>query len=181
MIGRIPWRRGLDVVAMALRVWLGWQWFQAGFEKVGNAVWTGDKAGAAVTGFLKGALAKTAGQHPDVQPFYAHFIQQVALPHAKWFSYGVAYGELLVGIGLMLGALTTVALVGGMLMNFNYMLAGTVSVNPVWLAAALVLLFMGNGGRLGADGAWTYIRRLWGSADPSGGGGVATDGGRQAA
>lgn len=180
------WRRWAQMAGAVVRVWLGWRWFEAGFEKVGNPVWTGSQAGAAVGGFLKGALAKAAGEHPDVQPFYAQFIERVALPNAHVFSYLVAYGELLTGIALMLGAFTGVALVAGALMNLNYLLAGTVSVNPIWLTAAFVLLWIGGTGYLGADGLWSYIRTRW---SPLGGGigrdeafdAVRTDSGRPAA
>lgn len=129
-----------------LRVYLGYSWFTSGMHKVfgeGAAVWIGSKAGVAVTGFLKGALAKTAGPHPDVQPWYAWFINHVALPNAKLFSYMVAFGELLVGIALILGLFTTIALIAGLLMNFNYLFAGTVSANPVYVVQELILLWAG--------------------------------------
>ncbi|MGE5379848.1 MAG: DoxX family protein [Methylocystaceae bacterium] len=130
-----------------LRVYLGYNWFTSGMGKVfgeGSAVWVGSKAGVAVTGFLKGALAKTAGPHPDVQPWYAWFINHVALPNAKLFSYMVAFGELLVGIALILGLFTTIALIAGLLMNFNYLFAGTVSANPMFVLEELILLWAGS-------------------------------------
>ena len=40
-----------------VRVYVGYAWLMAGWEKLGSPAWTGNKAGAAVTGFLKGALA----------------------------------------------------------------------------------------------------------------------------
>jgi uncharacterized membrane protein YphA (DoxX/SURF4 family) len=49
---------------LILRVYVGWQWLEAGFGKLQNPVWTGSKAGVALTGFINGALAKTAGDHP---------------------------------------------------------------------------------------------------------------------
>jgi len=130
----------------ALRIYVGWSWLTSGFGKVfgaNSAVWVGDKAGVAVNGFLQGALTKTTGAHPDVQWWYASFIKNFALPNAKIFGYMVAWGELLVGIGLIVGAFTVVALLAGMLMNFNYLLAGTVSSNPVFLIEQLVLLYAG--------------------------------------
>lgn len=137
------WARVLWTI---LRIYLGYNWFTSGYGKVfgeGSAVWVGSKAGVAVTGFLKGALAKTAGPHPDVQPWYAWFINHVALPNAKVFSYMVAFGELLVGIALILGLFTTLALIAGLLMNFNYLFAGTVSANPIFVIEALILLWAG--------------------------------------
>lgn len=126
-----------------LRIWLGYQWISAGIEKISNPAWVGSKAGVAITGFLKGALAKATGDHPLVQGWYASFIQSVALPNAKVFSYLVAYGEVLVGISLILGALTIVGLLAGAFMNLNYMLAGTTSTNPNLYTAAILLMAAG--------------------------------------
>ncbi|MBI4096482.1 MAG: DoxX family membrane protein [Candidatus Levybacteria bacterium] len=116
-----------------IRIYVGWQWLVAGWEKVINPVWVGDKAGAAITGFLNGALAKTAGAHPSVAGWYADFIKAVALPNAEVFSYLVSFGELFVGIALILGAFTGLAAFFGAFMNFNYLFAGTVSTNPTLL------------------------------------------------
>lgn len=131
-----------------LRIWLGYEWLSAGMEKVSSPVWVGDKAGVAVTGFLKGALAKATGDHPLVQGWYANFVESVALPNATVFSYLVAYGEVLVGISLILGALTIVGLLAGAFMNLNYMFAGTTSTNPNLYTVAILLM---------AAGANTYL------------------------
>lgn len=126
-----------------LRIWLGYEWLTAGIEKVTGQGWVGSKAGTAITGFLKGALAKATGDHPLVQGWYASFIKGFALPNAKVFSYLVAYGEILVGISLILGALTIVGLIAGAFMNFNYMLAGTTSINPNMYTVAILLMAAG--------------------------------------
>lgn len=125
-----------------LRIWLGYEWLHAGWGKITNpaGVWVGDKAGAAITGFLNGALAKTQGDHPDVQGWYASFIQNVALPNAELFSYMVAYGEVLVGIALILGIFTGIAAFFGGVMNANFLFAGTVSANPLMLVVAFVIV-----------------------------------------
>jgi thiosulfate dehydrogenase [quinone] large subunit len=129
-----------------LRVYLGYNWVISGLGKVygtGADVWIGSQAGVAITGFLNGALAKTSGAHPDVQPWYAWFINHVALPNAKIFGFMVAWGELLVGIALILGMFTSLALLASLLLNFNYMFAGSVSVNPMFIIEALILLWTG--------------------------------------
>ncbi|WP_034338789.1 DoxX family protein [Deinococcus misasensis] len=125
-----------------LRIWLGYEWLHAGWGKITNpaGVWVGDKAGAAITGFLNGALTKTQGDHPDVQGWYASFIQTVALPNAELFSYMVAYGEVLVGIALILGIFTGIAAFFGGVMNANFLFAGTVSANPLMLVVAFVIV-----------------------------------------
>lgn len=128
---------GMAPVWLLLRVYVGWQWLSSGLKKVGDPAWVGANAGKAVTGFLQGALKKTGGDMPDVPGWYARFIENVALPHAAVFSYLVSFGELAVGVALILGLLTGVAAFFGLLMNFAYLFAGTLSSNPL-----LVLLLM---------------------------------------
>lgn len=123
-----------------VRVYVGWEWLQAGWGKVQNPIWAGGEAGAALVGFVQNALTKTGGAHPDVQWWYAWFLTHVVLPHAVVWSNIVAYGELLVGVALILGFLTGVSAFFGAFMNLNYMLAGTVSVNPVLFILGLALM-----------------------------------------
>jgi thiosulfate dehydrogenase [quinone] large subunit len=125
---------------LILRFYVGWEWLQAGWDKLGNPVWTGNKAGVAITGFVNGALAKTGGEHPDVQSWYAWFLENLVLPNARFWSYLVTWGEILVGIALILGILTGIAAFFGGFMNMNYLLAGTVSTNPILLAIVTLLV-----------------------------------------
>ncbi|MCL4514207.1 MAG: DoxX family membrane protein [Firmicutes bacterium] len=144
--------RRFSVLWAVVRIWLGWQWLEAGLGKITSPVWAGNKAGVAVGGFLQGALAKATGDHPLVQGWYAAFIKSFALPQAKLFSYLVAYGEVLVGIALLLGTFTVFAAVLGALMNLNYMLAGTTSTNPVMYTLAILVIIAGaNAGLIGLD------------------------------
>jgi thiosulfate dehydrogenase (quinone) large subunit len=124
-----------------VRLYVGYEWLMAGWGKLTNpaGVWVGEKAGTAITGFLSGALKKTSGDHPDVQGFYAWFIQHVALPNAALFSVLVTFGEIAVGLALILGLLTGIAAFFGGFMNANFLLAGTVSANPVLFILATFL------------------------------------------
>ncbi len=142
----------LPLLLLLIRLYVGWQWLQAGIEKITNQAWVGSKAGTAVGGFLMGALSKTSGEHPNVQWWYAEFIKNFALPNKVLFSYLVSYGELLVGVALIIGALTPVAAFFGAFMNFNYLFAGTVSTNPVLLLGEIVLMFFWKkSGQIGLD------------------------------
>lgn len=123
-----------------VRLYVGWEWLHAGWGKVNSPAWTGDSAGSALTGFMQGALEKTGGPYPDVQWWYAWFAQNAVLPNVEIWSYFIAYGELLVGIALILGFLTGVTAFFGIFMNFNFMLAGTVSANPIFFALGLLLI-----------------------------------------
>ncbi|AJD90488.1 hypothetical protein JMA_11710 [Jeotgalibacillus malaysiensis] len=118
-----------------LRVWLGVQWLQAGWGKV-----TGEFD---ATGYLQGAIAKAGGEAPVVAGWYGTFLETVALPNAEIFNILIPWGELFVGLGLIVGLLTMPALVAGAFMNLNFLLAGTISTNPVLLTAAVLLMFAG--------------------------------------
>lgn len=130
----------LSVGWLILRIYVAWIWIEAGWEKIMSPVWVGPKAGMAITGFIQGALAKTAGAHPDVSGWYAAWLKEIILPNAAMFSHVVAYGELLVGIGLLLGAFTGIAAFFGTFMNMSYLFAGTVSVNPIMVLIQLFLI-----------------------------------------
>ena len=139
-------------VWLLLRLYVGWEWFSAGWEKAASPAWVGTAAGTAIRGFLAGAAAKAGGANPAVQPWYASFINGVALPHAVLFSYIVTFGELAVGIGLFIGAFAGIAAFFGAFMNLNYLFAGTVSVNPLLLLIELFLILAWrNAGWFGAD------------------------------
>ncbi len=125
---------------LLVRFYVGYQWFIAGWEKLNNSAWVGASAGSAIKGFLHGALTKTVGVHPDVSGWYAFFVQHVALPNAVVFSYLITFGELAVGLALILGLFTGIAAFFGSFMNLNYLFAGAVSTNPVLLLLQLFLI-----------------------------------------
>jgi len=125
---------------LIVRIYVGWTWLKAGWGKVTNPTWVGAKSGTALTGFVNNALTKATGEHPDVQGWYAGFLHNVVLPHVSLWSHLVAFGETLVGIGLILGAFAGIAAFFGILMNLNYLLAGAVSVNPILLMLSIFLV-----------------------------------------
>jgi len=125
-----------------IRLYLGYAWLTAGWGKLTNpaGVWVGAKSGTAVTGFIQGALTKTGGEHPDVGSWYAAFLERVALPNAVLFSYFVTFGEILVGVALILGLLTGFAAFFGGFMNASFLFSGAVSTNPVLLLLAILII-----------------------------------------
>ena len=62
----------------------------------------------------------------------------------SWLDAGwhkvIAFGEVAVGLGLIFGAFVGIAAVSGAFMNLNYMLAGSVSSNPVLLILGFLLV-----------------------------------------
>ncbi|CAH1202263.1 hypothetical protein PAECIP111891_02095 [Paenibacillus allorhizoplanae] len=148
----MKWIRENNYAAILLtiiRLYVGWEWMVAGWHKI-----TGEKAFDA-TGFLKGAIAKPVLESGTTDMIYANyvaFLKNFALPHVGWFNVMVPWGELLVGLGLLIGALTTVAIFFGLLMNFMYMFAGTVSTNPWLMLLGFFIVVAGaNAGKFGVD------------------------------
>jgi thiosulfate dehydrogenase [quinone] large subunit len=129
---------------LILRLYLGWEWMTAGWHKI-----TGEFD---ASGFIKGAIGKATGDHPAVQSWWANFLEGVALPNADLFSFMVKWGEFLVGLGLLLGCLTTAAVFFGMMMNFAFMFSGTTSTNPQMVLLSIFIIVAGyNAGKFGLD------------------------------
>ena len=141
-----------SLVWLVIRLYLGYEWVHAALDKLGNPAWTGAKAGTALQGFVAAAIKKSAGQHASVQSWYASFLQHAVLPHAALWSYFVSFGELLVGVALIIGLFTGIAAFAGAFMNVNYLMAGTVSTNPILLILAiLVVVAWKTAGWIGLD------------------------------
>jgi thiosulfate dehydrogenase (quinone) large subunit len=129
----------------ALRIFLGYQWMTAGFHKI-----TG---GFDASGFLKGAIANPV-KGPDgvVYSGWVSFLESFAIPNADLFNVLVPWGEFLVGLGLILGCLTTAAAFFGVVMNFAFMFSGTISHNPTDIIIGVLIMVAGyNAGKFGLD------------------------------
>ncbi|GAA0136839.1 DoxX family membrane protein [Paenibacillus sp. YSY-4.3] len=136
---------------LIIRLYLGYAWLSAGWGKVTSDQWVGSNAGAGLTGFIKGALGKAA-EGKDVTGWYASFLENMVLPNATLFSYFVAFGELLVGLGLILGLLTGIAAFFGAFMNASFLFAGTLSTNPLlFILATWIVLAWKVAGWYGLD------------------------------
>ena len=131
-------------VLAIIRVYLGYSWFTAGLGKV--------TSGFDASGFIQGAIGNAAGDNPAVQGWWAAFLKAVAVPNASLFSFMVSWGELLVGLALMLGLFTSFAALMGITMNFSFLFSGTVSTNAQMVLLTVFVLVAGiNAGRYGLD------------------------------
>jgi thiosulfate dehydrogenase [quinone] large subunit len=137
---------------LVVRVFAGWQYLDAGWHKLNTPAWV-DGSGQAILGFWKGALAVNNGKPVITYDWYRNFIQfLVDTNSAGWFSYVIVGGEIAVGLGLILGAFVGVAAFSGLLMNMAFLLAGTVSTNPVLaVLGMLLILAWKNAGYVGLD------------------------------
>jgi thiosulfate dehydrogenase [quinone] large subunit len=128
---------------VVLRLYLGWSWLAAGWDKARDPAW---ESGKAVAGFLQGALKAAP------YGWYKALITSTFLPNAKLFAFLVTWGEVLVGVAFLVGLFTGLAAIGGILMNLSFLLAGSVSTNPAYIIIQLVLIFSGAGMVWGVDG-----------------------------
>src|SRR6266496_5020828 len=135
-----------------VRLYVAYDFLQAGWHKFNDPSWMGDGSG------ILGFWTRAAGVGPNGQPviaygWYRSFIQfLIDSNSAVWFSKVIVAGELLVGLGLLFGGLVGIAAFFGALMNMSFLMAGTVSTNPVlFFAGILLILAWKNAGYLGLD------------------------------
>lgn len=128
-----------------LRIYIGYQWVTGGYGKI-----VGGEFDA--SGFIQGAIANSTGEGATVQAWWGTFLETVALPNAEIFTYMVMWGEVLVGIALILGLFTNFAALMGVTMNFAFLFSGTVSTNAQMVVITVFLMIAGyNAGRYGLD------------------------------
>nr|WP_157087891.1 DoxX family protein [Cytobacillus eiseniae] len=145
------------LILTVLRIWLGFQWVEAGYGKI--------RSGFDAGGFLQGAIANASGDQPTVQGWYARFLEGVAMPNIEFFNILIPWGELLVGIGLIVGLATIPALIAGAFMNMNFIMAGMGLSSPdtKLFIIAFILLFIGKGRYYYGLDRWAlpYVKKLF--------------------
>ena len=137
---------------LILRVWLGVQWVEAALHKVSDPAWV--QTGSALKGFWAGAVKIPVTGKPAITfDWYRDFLNFLLQNETyTWFGKVVAYGELLLGIALIVGAFVGVAAFFGAFMNWNFIMAGAASSNGLLLVLAVLLVMAWKvAGYLGAD------------------------------
>jgi thiosulfate dehydrogenase (quinone) large subunit len=141
-----------SVLWLVVRVWVGWQWITSGMGKVDNPAWV--ETGQALRGYWTNAVAIPEAGRPAIAfDWYRSFLQFLLNTESyTWFAKLVVYGEILIGVALIIGAFVGIAAFFGAFMNWNFMMAGSASTNPMLFVAALGLIFAWKiAGYLGAD------------------------------
>ena len=126
---------------LPIRLFLGFSWIEASWHKISGTGWL--DGGSALAGYWKGAVAinPDTGKGSITFEWYRDFLNFLLQGHHEvWFAWLVAFGELAVGVGLVLGALTGVAAFFGCLMNMSFLLAGSASTNPIMFTLAVGLI-----------------------------------------
>ncbi|HEV2072193.1 MAG TPA: hypothetical protein VGR29_01010 [Thermomicrobiales bacterium] len=131
----------LAVFWMPLRFFVGQEWLAAGEHKIRDDAWM--SGGSALKGYWERAVTiPEAPARPAITYNWFRDFLQYMLDHEwyTWFAKLVAIGEVLVGVGLIVGGLVGIAAFFGTVLNFNFLMAGTVSSNPVLFGLTVFLV-----------------------------------------
>jgi len=125
---------------LPIRLFVGFEWIDAGWHKLTGTGWV--DGGSALLGYWKAAVAiPETGRPPISFVWYRDFINFLINGHHEtWFAWLITLGEIAVGLGLILGALTGIAAFFGAFMSMSFLLAGSGSVNPIMFTLAVGLI-----------------------------------------
>jgi thiosulfate dehydrogenase [quinone] large subunit len=129
------------VIWLPVRFFLGWQWIASAEGKFRSDGWM--ETGVALQGFWQNAVAvpEDGGRPAISYGWYREFLQfMLDREWFTWFAKLVAWGEFLVGAGILLGAFIGIAAFFGATLNLNFMLAGSSSANPVLFLLAITVI-----------------------------------------
>ncbi len=130
-----------------VRIFVGYHFISVSWGKVSGTFLSGE------------ALPRMLADVSD-DPFMWHqdFLSGVVIPNPVFFSYLVAFGELAIGISLVLGCLVRVSSLFGAFHMINIYLAigiprggATLGLNRTFIVCLLVFAVAGAGGALGVD------------------------------
>ncbi len=133
-----------------IRVLAGYMFVVAGWRKVSmGSDWV-----PRMQGFVNRHI-----EGENVYGFFLPFLEGVVLKVPAMFAYMVAYGELLLGLALILGVLTRLTALLGMFMVASFLftkghsltLLSASNYDTLWILLFGLLLFTGAGRVLGGD------------------------------
>ncbi len=138
---------------LLVRVWVGLQWWDAASHKISDPGWV--QTGESLKKFWMNAVAiPAAPAKPAITyDWYRGFLQSLIDAQAyTWFAKLVAYGELAIAVGLIIGAFVGLAAFAGAFMNWNFIMAGSASSNGFLLGLSIFLVLAWKiAGYYGAD------------------------------
>jgi thiosulfate dehydrogenase (quinone) large subunit len=146
--------RVASMLWLVARLWLGYGWLNAGYQKIWGAESAGFwSSGAGVKGFATAGVAGSkAGTGGASYGWFAAFLHGFVIPNSTLVAKVVAVSELTIGALLILGLFTGAVAFAGLALNLIYMFSGTSGVNPAYaIVAVFLVLAWRNAGYLGLD------------------------------
>jgi thiosulfate dehydrogenase [quinone] large subunit len=132
------------IYLVPVRAFIGIGWLRACAEKIIEPGW---RDGASLAAFLDHQMQSGM----VVFPAYRALVGDVFLAQALVLGWIVMIGQLLAGAAILTGSLTRAALLGGIFMNLNFLLAGVPDPSAFYIVIQVVLLMAGAGAVLGID------------------------------
>ncbi|HZU05966.1 MAG TPA: DoxX family protein [Chloroflexota bacterium] len=128
----LDWGPKIPMEYLALiRITLGLCFLTNVVNQIGQGYLT---SGEPLTRYLEGLL-----REPFTDPLYRSFLQGVVLPNAALFAQLVVWGELAVGVLLVLGLATRLAAAGAVFLGLNYWLAVGILSTPALQRSFLMI------------------------------------------
>ena len=159
---------GMSWLWLVLRIWLGYKWIDASLHKLDNPAWV--QTGDALKGFWANAVAIPETGRPAIAfDWYRNVLQYMLDIEAyTWFAKLVAYGELIIGIALVLGLFTGIVAFFAGFMNWNFIMAGAASTNGMlFFVSVLLILAWKVAGYIGLDYfALPFLGTPWRNKEP---------------
>jgi thiosulfate dehydrogenase [quinone] large subunit len=146
--------KALSVVWLAMRIWLGIMWIQAGWAKL----WGAENSaflhhnGAGVAGF--------ASHGTSAYTWWHHILTGAVVPNSGAIGIIVAVAEFAIGIALVAGFFTRIAALASLGLLFTYVMSGTASVCAFYaLFAIVILVTWQTSSWIGVDGVIAAYRQ----------------------
>ena len=137
---------------LLVRLFLAYEWLNSGTGKIQSILTNSSAYFAGLSNVFGTVWTKT-----NPYPFMTSFLTNVAAPNASTFVTLVAVVEVLVGLSMILGLLTRVGAVGGVIMNLIFYFAAghtsasTAGINLMMIGAQLAMIIAPGGRVLGLD------------------------------
>lgn len=137
---------------LLVRLFLAYEWLNSGSGKINSILTSPDSYFAGMAKVFGSVWAKT-----NPYPFMTDFLTNMAAPNAATIVTIIAIAEVLTGLSLLLGLLTRVGAVGGIVLNtIFYLAAGHTSPSAaglglVMIGAQLAMAIAPGGRVLGLD------------------------------
>lgn len=150
------------VILLPLRLFIGLGWLRSSVEKLSDPEWY---SGVALHHFFFERIADG-----DVAfPFYQLLMEGPFSAHAPLLSKLIMVGEFYCGVAILVGLFARPALLAGLFMNLNFILAGSINPSAFYIVIQLTLLFsaagsvFGVGSLLAPNNLFSDIspRRMW--------------------
>lgn len=117
---------------LPLRLFLGITFIYAGIQKITDPQYFNASA--------RGYIGKQIAAFANGSPLHG-FLMQSIVPHASFFGALLAFGEIAIGLGALLGLLLRPAACFGLLLSITFFLTATWRVFPYFYGSDIVFIF----------------------------------------